>query len=700
MDLSFLKMFNDKLLLTGNEAVAFGCYKAKTSIAVGYPGTPSSEILPFLSKFENIYVNWSINEKTALEIAIGASIGWKRSLFTTKHVGLNVASDPFMTLSLTGVRGGIMILTADDPNMHSSQNEQDNRYYAKFAKIPMFEPADSQECYYFSKIAFDISEFFDTPVLVRTTTRISHSRSIIDLNNNVYNSISFSNNQKTKKEAEIGNRNGIKKPNGSSIINAAAVTTPDINAEAANSNYYQCDKYAYDDNCDTAQLKNTKYTKDIEKFVMVPVYARKRHKIAIERLKKLREFSNTSGLNKIEYNNINYGIITSGVSYQYAKEIMPEASFLKLSFSYPLPDALIKEFCSKVKNVVIIEELEPFIENEISTLGIMLKGKDFFSQFGELTPDIVRKGLIKSSFLEEETKKNKNHALSEQLSCKNHSNNNFLDENKNKNNTINNTTNNAINCAIDIPPRLPALCSGCPHTSVFYALKKLRVPVMGDIGCYTLGALPPLSAMDSCISMGLAFGAAQGLYLSKSSDKKVAAVMGDSTFFHSGITSLIDAKYNDAIFTAIILDNSTTAMTGGQDHPGTGKNLSDFVIANKIDIKKIIEGINITEIYYVDTYDYNYTYKTLKHALSTNTLNVIITNRPCVLYPKKLAPGNKFTIDSAGCIGCDLCISIGCPSIVMSDKITDRNKPVPEIDSSCTGCSICRDICVFGFIHN
>ncbi|RZD15714.1 MAG: indolepyruvate ferredoxin oxidoreductase subunit alpha [Candidatus Acididesulfobacter guangdongensis] len=644
MDLSFLKIFNDKLLLTGNEAVAFGCYNGKTSIAVGYPGTPSSEILPFLSKFKGIYVNWSINEKTALEIAIGASIGWKRSLFTTKHVGLNVASDPFMTLSLTGVRGGIVILTADDPNMHSSQNEQDNRYYAKFAKVPLLEPSDSQECYYFSKIAFDISEIFDTPVLVRTTTRISHSRSIIDLNNNTYNSIAFPERQKAMEATDSG---------------------------------------------------NTKYTKNIEKFVMVPVYARKRHKTAIDRLKKLREFSNTSGLNKIEYSNLNYGIITSGVSYQYAKEIMPEASFLKLSFSYPLPDALINEFCSKVKNVVVIEELESFIENEISTLGIMLKGKDFFPQFGELTPDLVREGLIKNGFLEGRFQKN---FAPERLSCENSDNSDNSDNNNYTN--VNKNKDSAINNAIDIPPRLPALCSGCPHTSVFYALKKLRVPVMGDIGCYTLGALPPLSAMDSCISMGLAFGAAQGLYLSKSSDKKVAAVMGDSTFFHSGITSLIDAKYNDAIFTAIILDNSTTAMTGGQEHPGTGKNLNDAIIANKIDIKKIVEGIGITEIYDVDSYNYNSTYNTLKHALSTNTLNVIITNRPCVLYPKKLAPENQFKIDSAGCIGCDLCISIGCPSIVISDKITDKNKPVPTIDSSCTGCSICRDICVFGFIHN
>ncbi|MHB8293014.1 MAG: thiamine pyrophosphate-dependent enzyme [bacterium] len=663
MYFSFLKTFNDKMLLTGNEAVAFGSYEGKAAIAVGYPGTPSSEILPFLSKFKDIYVNWSINEKTALEIAIGASIGYKRSLFTTKHVGLNVASDPFMTLANTGVRGGILILSADDPNMHSSQNEQDNRYYAKFAKVPMLEPSDSQECYYFSKMAFDISEFFDTPVLLRTTTRISHARSIVNLNTDIYDSIGIANNNIDK------------------------------------------------------QLINQKYTKDIEKFVMVPVYARARHKIAIDRLKKLREFSNTSGLNKIEYNDLKYGIITSGVSYQYAKEIMPDASFLKLSFSYPLPDVLIKEFCSKVKNAVVIEELEPFIENEISAFGIMVKGKEFFPQFGELTPDLVKEGLIKNGFLAKLS--DKNYVSNQQFNNNNNSNNNSsnnnrknshsrnhnYDQNNNLNLTadeteyFNNFNNNKQDEIVNIPRRLPALCSGCPHTSVFYALKKLRVPVMGDIGCYTLGALPPLSSMDSCISMGLAFGAAQGLYLSKSSDKKVAAVMGDSTFFHSGITSLIDAKYTNAVFTAIILDNSTTAMTGGQDHPGTGKNLSDSAIANKIDIKKIIEGMGITEIYNIDAYDYNSTFNILKHALNTNTLNVIITDKPCVLYPKKLDFSNKFKINSDKCIGCDLCITIGCPSIIISNKLTDKNKPIPMINFSCIGCSICKDICVFGFIE-
>jgi indolepyruvate ferredoxin oxidoreductase alpha subunit len=667
MYFSFLKTFNDKILLTGNEAIAFGSYEGKAAIAVGYPGTPSSEILPFLSKFKDIYVNWSINEKTALEIAIGASIGYKRSLFTTKHVGLNVASDPFMTLANTGVRGGILIISADDPNMHSSQNEQDNRYYAKFAKVPMLEPSDSQECYYFSKIAFDISEFFDTPVLIRTTTRISHSRSILNLHaDDIYNSIGIANNNINKR------------------------------------------------------LINQKYTKDIEKFVMVPVYARVRHRMAIDRLKKLREFSNTSGLNKIEYNDLKYGIITSGVSYQYAKEIMPDASFLKLSFSYPLPDILIKEFCSKVKNVVVIEELEPFIENEISSFGIMLKGKEFFPQFGELTPDLVKEGLVKNGFLTELS--GKNYTSNQQFNSNSSNNNSSSVNNSISSNTRGNSRshnqnysqNNNLNLftktedsnnfnkqdgIVNIPRRLPALCSGCPHTSVFYALKKLRVPVMGDIGCYTLGALPPLSSMDSCISMGLAFGAAQGLYLSKSSEKKVAAVMGDSTFFHSGITSLIDAKYTNAIFTAIILDNSTTAMTGGQDHPGTGKNLSDSAIANKIDIKKIIEGMGITEIYDIDVYDYNSTFNTLKHALNTNTLNVIITNKSCVLYPKKLDFSNKFKINSDKCIGCDLCITIGCPSIIISNKLTDKNKPIPMIDFSCIGCSICKDICVFGFIE-
>ena len=603
--------YNSKALLTGNEAIASGAHKAGVYVAVGYPGTPSSEILPFLAKFKSAIVNWSINEKTALEIAVGASIGFKRSMFTTKHVGLNVASDPLMTLALTGVRGGLVVVTADDPGMHSSQNEQDNRLYAKFAKIPMFEPSDSEECLNFTAAAFDISEKFDTPVILRTTTRISHSRSI--------------------------------------------VFQPDIP-------------------CDAEKHTNKPYIKDIGKFVMAPVYARKRHKSAIKRLGYLTDFSNNSGINKIEYNSLDFGIVTSGISYQYAKEIAPSASFLKLSFSYPVPDILVKEFVKNIKNVLIIEELEPFIQNEISSIGINLKGKEYFPQDGELNPDIVKRGLMEAGvFIASESQ---NHSK-DNKPC-------FDDPG---------------NILETLPPRLPALCSGCPHTAVFYALKKLRVPVMGDIGCYTLGALPPLNAMDSCISMGLAFGAAQGLSLTKSSLKKTVGIMGDSTFFHSGITSLIDAKYNNISFTAIILDNATTAMTGGQDHPGTGSNLSlNRSVSNKIDIKKIIEGIGISEIYTIDPYDYNETCKTLKKALESENLNVVITNRPCVLYPKKLDCGKKFEVLEE-CPGCDLCMQIGCPSILASSVFNPSgNKRIPFIDASCTGCSICKDICIFNFI--
>lgn len=608
-------------LITGNEAIATGAYKAGVCVATGYPGTPSSEILPYLARFNNAIANWSINEKTALEIAIGASIGYKRSMFTTKHVGLNVASDPFMTLAITGVRGGIVIVTADDPNMHSSQNEQDNRFYSKFAKVPMFEPSDSNECLEFTNLAFEISERFDTPVIIRTTTRISHSKSVVHIE-------------------------PVYMPNLFKNIDSK--------------------------NCSENHSEKT-YIKDIEKFVMAPVYARKRHKIAIERLKKLQEFSNNSGINKIEYNSLDFGIITSGISYQYTKEIAPFASILKLSFSYPIPDLLIKEFVKKIKTIIIVEELEPFIQNEISSLGISLKGKEIFNRFGELTPDLVKEGLTNLGFI------------------------------KKSNNTPSNKDKEGLteldSLLEKLPQRLPALCSGCPHTAVFYALKKLKIPVMGDIGCYTLGALPPLNAMDSCISMGLAFGAAQGLYLSNSSPKKIAGIMGDSTFFHSGITSLIDAKYNNACFTAIILDNSTTAMTGGQDHPGTGKNLSsNQVISNKIDIKMVVEGIGIDEIYIIDTYDYNTVYKTLKKALSSKNLNVVITKRPCVLYPKKIDLGKKFKI-LEGCNGCDLCMQTGCPSILNSDKFSDNNKSIPFIDNSCIGCSICKDICVFNFIE-
>ncbi len=538
-------------------------------------------------------------------------------MFTTKHVGLNVASDPLMTLAITGVKGGLVIITADDPNMHSSQNEQDNRFYAKFAKIPLLEPSDSEECLNLTSMAFDISEKFDTPVIIRITTRISHSGSIVAM--------------------------------------------PNVSNE-------------YNRRCRTPQP----YKKDIKKFVMVPVYARERHKTAIERLERLREYSNNSGINKIEYNSREFGIVTSGISYQYAKEAAPFASFLKLSFSYPVPDLLIEKFVKNIKNIVVIEELEPFIQEEISSLGLNSVGKEYFERYGELTPDLVKKGLIKAGFLSVD--------------------NANTDVNINKNVKVNCDDLNYLYKML--PSRLPALCSGCPHTAIFYALKKLRVPVMGDIGCYTLGALPPLSAMDSCISMGLAFGAAQGLAMTNSSVKKITGIMGDSTFFHSGITSLIDAKYNNACFTAIILNNSTTAMTGGQDHPGTGKNLSlNQTVSNKINIRKVVEGIGIDEIYTVDTYNYNETYATLKKALDSKKLNVVITDRPCVLYPKKLYIRKKFKVLS-GCNGCSLCMQIGCPSILSSSNHpigADEN--IPLIDDSCVGCSICMDICIFNFIE-
>lgn len=625
-----------KLLLTGNEAIAVGAYKAGIGVATGYPGTPSSEILPYLSRYKGPDVNWSVNEKTALEIAIGASIGNKRAMFTTKHVGLNVASDPLMTLALTGVNGGIVIVTADDPSMHSSQNEQDNRLYAKFAKVPLLEPSDSEECLYFTEKAFEISEKFDTPVILRTTTRISHSRSIVNID-----------------------------PVFMKIL------------EGGGENYSQ-------------NSVNKEYAKDIEKFVMVPVYARKRHETAVKRLEALADFSDNSGFNLPEYLDPDYGVITGGISYQYVKEAVPEASVLKLAFSNPLPVKLIKEFTSKIKKVVVVEELEPFIQEGIAAEGIRVEGRKFFSRTGELTPDIVRKGLEKAGFYGENN-------TSGFQACEAESTTGIIPDNLLK---------KLHELSENLPPRLPALCSGCPHTSVFYALKKLRVPVMGDIGCYTLGALPPLASMDSCISMGLAFGAAQGLYLSGSSTKKTVGIMGDSTFFHSGLASLIDARYNNAVFTAIILDNSTTAMTGGQDHPGTGYNLSDYHInpdgktmANRIDIKKVLEGIGIgkSDIYEIDPYDYKKTLKTIKQALASKRLNVVITNRPCALYPKKIDLGVKFKVLD-GCNGCGLCVESGCPSILLSGKLTDKNKPVPFIDSSCIGCGICRDICIFNFI--
>jgi len=427
------------------------------------PGTPSTEILENIAKYEGVYAEWSPNEKVALDVAAGASFGGARVLVAMKHVGINVAADPLFTLSYTGVKGGLVIITADDPELHSSQNEQDNRNYAKFAKIPMLEPSDSQEAKEFVKIAFEISEKYDTPVFLRTTTRISHSKSIVELH----------------------------EPKRSPIP--------------------------------------LELVKNPAKLVMLPANARRRHPIVEERLGQLKAFADEFSENKVEINNANFGIITSGVSYQYAKEVFPDYSYLKLGLIYPLPEKLIKEFASKVERLYVVEELDPYIEEQIKAMGIKIAGKDIFPICGEFNPSIVENAISPSS---------KQH-IKEDVSLK-------------------------------LPPRPPNMCPGCGYRGIFYVFNKLKLFVAGDIGCYTLGFLPPLSAIDTCVSMGGSIGHAMGLdkALGDEAIGKVIAVIGDSTFLHSGITSLLDIVYNRGSSTVVILDNQTTAMTGRQEHPG------------------------------------------------------------------------------------------------------------------------------------
>jgi indolepyruvate ferredoxin oxidoreductase alpha subunit len=513
-------------LLSGNEAIAQGAYKSGVAVATGYPGTPATEIMESLSKFNEVYCEWSPNEKVALEVAFGASFGGKRSLAVMKHVGLNVASDPLMSISYTGVNGGLVIVTADDPGMHSSQNEQDNRNYAKFAKIPMFEPSDSQEAKDMTIKAFEVSEKFDTPVLLRTTTRISHSKSVVE-------------SDEKRKE------------------------------------------------------NNKELKKNSSKYVMIPTNAIKRHSFVEARLKKLENLSNK--LSVIEYKDKSVGIVTSGVCYGYAKDVFPDASFLKINMTYPLPFDIIKSFSDKVDKLYVIEELDPFIEEQLKAEGIKLIGKEKLSVEGELSPDIIRNAFLKDNI---------NEYSDDQLKTP--------------------------------KKRLPKMCNGCSHIPIFQILKKLDVVVMGDIGCYTLAALPPLNSMDVQLNMGLSIGSMHGLdkALGKDISKKAVAVIGDSTFIHSGITSLINVVYNKGISTIIILDNRSTAMTGFQDHPSTGFTI-DGSSTKQIDLANLVKSIGITNIKIVDPYNAKETEKIIKEELAKEEPSVIITNQPCLLNNKE-----------------------------------------------------------------
>ena len=587
-----------KLLMTGNEAVARGFYEAGGTVAAAYPGTPSTEILENMVNFkESIYSEWAPNEKVAMEVAIGASIAGARSLAAMKHVGVNVAADPLMTYGYTGVNGGFVLISADDPGLHSSQNEQDNRYYAKFAKIAMIEPSDSQEAKDFIKEAYEISEKFDVPVLYRLTTRICHSKTIVELGE--------------REEKAI-------KP----------------------------------------------YTKNIAKFVATPANAKKLHVVVEDKLKRLEEYSNNSPLNTIELNSNEVGVISSGVAYQYAKEVFgDDVSYLKLGFTHPLPFAKIKEFASKVKKLYVIEELEPFIEEQIKAIGIDCIGKSQIPNMGELNPDILAQALLHS-------------------------------ENK--------TIENLDILKSEVISRPPTLCAGCPHRGLFYSLsKKKNIMITGDIGCYTLGSAEPLNAMDTCICMGASISSGHGAQMAfdvNNVEKKVVSVIGDSTFFHTGINSLVDLAYNKGNSVSIILDNRITGMTGHQQNPGTGYTLMGEE-ANMIDIPKLCEAIGIKNIQVINPLNLKETNEALNNALSSSEPSVIITKWPCVLkkmteHDKKsfdLTP-KKFSVTEEKCKSCKMCIKCGCPAISFEGK--------SKIDqNTCVGCSVCEQICPFGAIE-
>jgi len=576
-------------LLSGNEAIARGAYEADVKFAAGYPGTPSTEILENISKYysKDIYAQWSPNEKVALEVGIGAAFAGVRTLVTMKHVGLNVASDPLFTLAYTGLNSGLVIVSADDPELHSSQNEQDNRHYAIAAKVPILEPADSQECKDFLIEAYKISERFDTPIIFRTTTRVAHSKSVVVFN-------------QEKEQKQI--------------------------------NYFKKNK---------------------SKFVMIPAYARIRHKILEEKIKAIEKFnSEENNLNKIEYKDYNIGVITSGISYQYVKEVFPSASILKLSMIYPFPKNLVLEFASRIKQIYVIEELDRIIENFVKLLGINVISKSDDLLLGELTPLRIRKDFLKE--INEDKKEEK----------------------------------------INLPSRPPVLCAGCPHRPVFYILKKLKVNVSGDIGCYTLGTLPPLEALDTCICMGASIGVANGMQKVKSNLKDnnivdTVAVIGDSTFIHSGITGLVDIIYNNSPTLVLILDNNTTAMTGHQEHPGTGSTLNGYPAA-QLSYKDLAKAIGIKNVSEINPFNIKELEERIKEYINKKEPALIITKSPCVLITKK-RNYKEIKFISEKCKGCKICLTCGCPAL----SFDDINNKIIKTDLLCNKCGLCTNLCKF-----
>ena len=573
--------------MTGNEAIARGAFEAGVRVCSAYPGTPSTEIFENLPQYkDSLYCEWAPNEKVAAEVAYGASIAGVRSLCAMKHVGVNVAADPIFTAAYNGVGKGFVIVSADDPSMHSSQNEQDNRHYARAAKIAMVEPADSQECLDFMKAAYEISEKFDIPVMLRTTTRVSHSKSLVSLG------------ERTEHPTE-------------------------------------------------------EYTKNIKKFVAAPANAMVNHPKLEKNLKALEEYACTSPLNTVEMNGTKVGVITASIAYQYAKEAFPaDTSFLKLGITFPLPMALIRDFASKVEKLYIIEELDGYMENEIKAAGIACTGKELLGNMYELNPQIIQERI-------------------------------FGKKPEYKNLTV------------KAAPRPPALCAGCPHRGFFYAISKQKnVIVSGDIGCYTLGSAQPFNAVDSVVCMGGGFSVGMGMAKAletKGENKKVFGIMGDSTFFHSGMTGAAEIVYNDGNIIPVVLDNSITGMTGHQDNPGSGHNLKGE-IATSIKIEKVLEAYGYENIYIVDPLDLKAMEDAIKGAMNSEKRAAIITRRPCLLIKRIKHDIQLCVTDENKCIGCKKCLKVGCPALMIKDGKC-------KIDANqCVGCTVCAQVCPVGAI--
>jgi indolepyruvate ferredoxin oxidoreductase alpha subunit len=562
-------------LLSGDEAVARGAWEAGCHVAAAYPGTPSTEILESLATYPDVYCEWSTNEKVALEVALGAAISGARALAAMKHVGLNVAADPLFSAAYIGVRGGLVIISADDPGLHSSQNEQDNRFYGLMAKVPVLCPSDSQEARDFTRRAFDISEEFDIPVIVRLTTRLAHSSTPVLLG-------------------------------------------------------------------DRTARPGKGYEKQIMKNMTLPAFARVRHMDLERRVDRLRAWNETSDLNRISAGTSGVGVVCDGVAYQYAREVLPDAAFLKLGMVYPFPADTARRFADSVERVVVVEEVDPFIELHLRALGIDVTGKDRLPRTDELSPGRIRAAL--------------------------------------------NPNTPEPDPEPDVPSRPPALCAGCPHAGIFFALQKQKVIVGGDIGCYTLGALPPHSAMDTCIDMGASITFAHGCdkALGAGDPRTRVAFIGDSTFFHSGITGLINTVYNQSRVITIISDNCTTGMTGHQPHPGTGRTLMDQP-TRVVSIENLCRACGVEQVTVVDPYQVRETRRAVREVISKGGPAVIISRRPCALLVKLRNPARR--VDPEKCVGCKTCVSLGCPAITMSGDKSVISETI------CVGCGMCADVC-------